>query len=266
MAKFYIRIKQNISLQTPPKFVKITKMARIKLNQNLIWPLVVLLVAFGAFWLKPWQQKPQETISVTAEGKTQVTPNIAKISATVETKKPNLDNARRENEQKVSSLVNKLRELGIDEKDIKTQNISAGPGFEIQPYPPIKPTTNQVSTTLEVTIRDFKKSDTIIAALTEQGATNLYGPNLTIDDQTLEQAKSKAREAAVDAARQKSQELAKLSRRKIGKVVKISEQGDFSIPPPIFAQGAVELQQKASQIQPGQNEVTISLQVDFSLR
>jgi len=76
-------------------------MAKLKLSSSLLWPLVILIIAFGVFYLKPWQAKTQETISVTAEGKTQVTPDIAKITATVESKNQNLDAARSQTEQKI---------------------------------------------------------------------------------------------------------------------------------------------------------------------
>ncbi|MEX2027885.1 MAG: SIMPL domain-containing protein [Candidatus Curtissbacteria bacterium] len=240
-----------------------------QLPKNLVWPLVVLLIALAAFYFKPWQVKPAETISVTASGKSQVTPNVAKISASIQSTNPNLDKAREENNQKVSALVQKLKDMGIDEKDIKTQDLSAGPGYEpqIQIFPaPDRPDTNQMTTTLEITVRDFDASDEVIAALTSGGATNLYGPNLTVDDKTLESAQSKAREDAVEEAREKAEELAKLSGRRLGKVAKISEQGDFGYPQPLLARSEVDLKQQASQIQPGQNEVTINLAVEFGLR
>ncbi|OGD85443.1 hypothetical protein A3B51_02085 [Candidatus Curtissbacteria bacterium RIFCSPLOWO2_01_FULL_41_18] len=249
-------------------------MAKSKINPNILWsrqtwlwPLVVLLLALGAFYTKPWQIKPAETISVSASGKTQVTPNIAKITATIESQNPNLDEARSDNEQKISTIVTKLKELGVEEKDIKTQNISGGPGYEPQIliYPPRPKNINQLSTSLEITIRNFDISDEVLATLTQSGTTDLYGPNLTVDDQTLEAAKSKAREDAVSQARKKAEELAKLSERRLGKVVKIQEQGDFGYPVPIIAQSELDLKERASQIQPGQNEVTINLSVDFAL-
>ena len=90
--------------------------------------MVVLLIAAGVLITKPWVTKTEETISINAEGKTQVVPNVAKISASVETKNDNLDTARQQNEQKVSNLIESLKTIGVEEKDIKTQNISAGPG------------------------------------------------------------------------------------------------------------------------------------------
>lgn len=245
---------------------------------SLVWPLVVLIIAFGAFYLKPWQAKPAETISVSAQGKTEVVPNVAKITATIESKNANIDTARAENEKKVSQIVTRLKELGIEEKDIKTQSLSAGQAYpdDVPPagrqvqtmmYPaPPRPTTNAFSTSLEITIRDFKKSDAAISTLTQNGATNLYGPQLTISDDKTEEAKSKARENAMENARKKAIELATASGRKLGKTVNITEQGDYGYPVPMMAKSGADLETRASQIQPGQNEVTINLLVDFSLK
>src|SRR3990170_5338426 len=248
-------------------------MAKLKLTSNILWPIVVLLILFGAFWLKPWQTKPTETISVTAEGKAQTAPNVATITATIETKNKNLDQARAENEQKVSTIVAKLKDLGVKEKDIKTQNISGGPGYQVmdtpqtQIYPiPPRPNTNSFSASLEITIRNFDIADEVLAVLTQNGASNLYGPNLTLDENAQEEIKSKARENAVSSARKKAEELAKLSGRKLGKAVKIEEVGDVVFPQPFYAQSELDLKQKASLIQPGQNEVTINLAVDFELK
>ncbi len=246
-----------------------------KIPKNLIWPIVVLIIAFGAFYLKPWQTKPQETISVSAQGTADSIPNVGKITATIESKNPNIDLARQENDKKVSTIVVKLKELGVDEKDIKTQNISGGQGYEALPadrqetmmYPaPPRPNTNLFSTSLEITIRNFDLTDKILSTLTQNGLTNLYGPQLTTSDEKLEEAKSQAREKAVANAKKKAEELAKASGRKIGRVVNIAEQGDYGYPVPMMAKSGAELIDKASTIQPGQNQVTINLSVDFLLK
>jgi len=243
--------------------------SKIKQYSFLLWPLVILLITFSAFIFKPWQTTPKDTISVTATGKTQIIPNIAKINATIQTTNPDLDQAREENSQTVSGIVTSLENLGIENKDIQTQFINAAPGYEpeilIYPTQP-RPNTNQVSTSLEITIRNFQISEEVLSALTSGGATNLYGPNLTVDDTTLEEAKSRARESAVEAAKEKAQELAKLSERKLGKVASVSEQGDFGVPIPLSVRSEEDLSTQATQIQPGQNEVTITLSVTFEVK
>lgn len=236
------------------------------LFKTLIWPIIVLVIAFGAFYLKPWQQKPIQSISVSATGTATTTPNVAKITATIESKNQNIDKAREETNQKVATVVEKLKTAGIEEKDIKTNNLSGGQAYETLIYPaPNRPTTNQFQISLEITIRDFDKADQIVQLLTQNGATNLYGPNLTVDDSNLEKAKSIAREDAVSNAKQKAKELAKASDSKVGKVIKIAEQGDYSYPQPMYAIGGADLKEKAATIQPGQDKVTITLMVEFSL-
>lgn len=247
-----------------------------KINSSILWPIVVLIIAFGAFYLKPWLVKPTETITVSATGSADAVPNVGKITATIESSNPNLDTARAENEKKINTIVPKLKDLGIAEKDIKTQNLSGSQGYGSMPddrqvqtmmYPvPPRPTTNNFSTTLEITLRNFKIADSTIATLTQNGATNIYGPQLTLSDDKLAEAKSKARENAVADAKNKAKELAQASGRSIGKVVKITEQGDFGYPVPMMARSGAELDQKASQIQPGQNQISINLSVDFSLK
>ncbi len=241
-------------------------MFKFKIGSSAIWAIVVLVIAFGAFYFKPWQTKPDKTISVSAIGTTKAIPNIAKLTATIETKNPNIDLARQLNETKVAAVVEKLKGVGIDQKDIKTQNISAGQAYEPLIYPNPKPNTNSFSTNLEITIRNFDNADSIIGSLTQNGATNLYGPNLTVDDEILDAAKSEARKKAVENAKVKAEELASASGRKIGRAVKIQEQGDYGYPIPMMAIGGADLREKASQIQPGQDEVSINVQVDFELK
>ncbi len=240
-------------------------MPRIKGISAILWPIAIVIIALSAFYFKPWQTKPAETISVTAQGKAQATPNIAKITATLTSQNPNSDEARRENAKKVGQIVESLKKLGIDQKDIKTQNISAGPGYEIQIYPR-PPIASQFTTTLEITIRNFDTADEVIKTLTQNGVQNLYGPNLNLDENAQNTAKSSARENAVSLARQKAEELAKLSGRKLGKAVSIKEEGEAQFPTPLLSTNQADLKQKAAQIAPGQNEVVVNISVDFSLK
>lgn len=240
---------------------------KLKLTPNILWPIVILIIALFAIYTKPWVTKQQEVVSVTSTGTAHAAPDVAQFTATLETKNPNLEEARKQNEQKVSTLISALKTAGIEDKDIKTSYISAGQSYDTQTliYPP-HPTTNQSTTTLEITIRNFSDSNKVLQALTQNGATNIYGPNLAVSNETLEEAKKKARQNAVENAKSKAQDLANLSNRKINKAVKIQEQGDYALPKPLLATGGQDLEKQASQIQPGQSEVTVNLLVDFSLK
>jgi hypothetical protein len=236
-----------------------------KLIKTLIWPIVVLVIAFGAFYLKPWQAKPVQTISVSATGTAKAVPNVATINATFQSQNPDINQARKETDAKISLVINALEAIGISKKDIQTQNISAGQAYEPMIYP--KPTpTNEYSVNLSITVRDFKKADGVLAVVTQNGAGNIYGPNLQVDNSDLNIAKSKARESAVQNARIKAEELAKAAGRSVGNVTSIKEQGDYGIPIAMYARGGADLVEKANSIQPGQEEVSITLVVDFALK
>lgn len=237
-------------------------------RQTWLWPIVVLAIVFGAFYFKPWQTKQAEIVSVSAEGKADTVADIAKITATITSENPNLDTARSLNEKKVSQIVSALQNLGIDAGNIKTQNISGNQSYIeplIYPIPP-RPNTNQFQTTIEITVGNFDKVDEVISTLTENGATNLYGPQLTLSDEKLETAKSQARQNAIDNAHKKATQLAQASERKVGKVVKISEGENFIYPQPLIAESQTDLKQKASLVLPGQNEVTVTISADYQLK
>jgi len=239
------------------------------LKPNIIWAAVVLIIAAGFFYFKPWQTKPVQTISVSATGTARAIPNIATINATFQSQNPDVNQARKETDAKISQVISALLALGINKKDIQTQNVSAGlrQSADYQPMMYPKPTpTNEYSVNLEITIRDFKKADQVLAVLTQNNASNIYGPNLQVDNSDLDIAKSKARENAVKNAKIKAQELAHAANRSVGNVTSIKEQGDYGVPMPMYAIGGADLVEKASSIQPGQDEVTITLIVDFALK
>lgn len=242
------------------------KSSREKLIKTFIWPAVVLIIAFGAFYFKPWQTKPLQTISVSATGTAKAVPNVATINATFQSQNPDINIARKETDAKISLVISALEAIGISKKDIQTQNVSAGQTYQPMMYPRPTTSTNQYSVNLQITVRDFKKADPVLATLTQNGASNIYGPNLQVDNSDLDAAKSKARENAVENAKVKAEELARAAGRSVGNVTSIKEQGDYGVPMPMYAMGGADLTQKANSIQPGQDNVTITLVVDFALK
>lgn len=246
-----------------------SKIYNLKSLNLIIWPATILLIFLGLVYFRPWQTVRVETVTVSAHGVTKTTPDVAQITATVESTNQDINTARAQNQEKVEVIITTLKNLGIDEKNIKTQNISAGPGFdtqiEIYPPPP-RPNTNQFSTSLEITVENFDIVDETIEVLTANGASNLYGPNLTLSEKSKKQAEKQAREEAVESAREKAEELAKLSGRKLGEVVNIQEQGGVGFPQPIPLRAEADFDQTVSQIAPGQNEVTINISAEFELK
>lgn len=242
-------------------------MNKIKQFSFLIWPLVVLLIAFGAFIFKPWHVAPKETVSVTATGTSKAAPTVAKISGNIQTTAQSAEAAQSQNQQKSGNLIEAVKQTGIEEKNIQTTNISVNPQYDYQKRPS-QIINYQANTTITVTIKDLENADKVLNTLTQNNVTSIYGPNLEVDDQKLEEAKQEARGKAVSAAKEKAAQLVSLSGRRLGKVVSIEESdGGFSIPQPIpLGVGGADLEKQTSQIEPGQRDVTITLKVDFEIK
>ena len=94
-------------------------------------------------------------------------------------------------------MIVELKKLGFVRADIRTENVSVFAnhrGTKVTGFI----ANNQVS----VTVRALGKSGAIIAAVTDAGANNVFGPQLSIADQA--DIREQAIDAAFDQAAQKA--------------------------------------------------------------
>lgn len=236
----------------------------MKFWQIIVVILLISVIGVGVSVWQPWKVS-QRNITVAGEGKVKSTPDVAKIQGGVETKKPTSTEAQKETTEKISKIIDVIKEKNIADKDIKTSEISAYPNYE---YTNEKSTINGyvARTTIEVTIRDIDKGQEILNVMTENGVTNLYGPNLTFSDDKLKELKSEAQEEAVKAAKEKAEELASASGAKIGKVISITESGYSGGVIPMMGAGVGDTKTESSTIQPGENEITVNVSVSYQLK
>ena len=99
--------------------------------KNWLWPLLngllavaVLLglVGLKTLWRYGASLPPARTISVSAEGKTTVIPDIATLSFSVVTEGKDPEKVVTENTQKMNVALDVIKKEGLDSKDIKTTN------------------------------------------------------------------------------------------------------------------------------------------------
>ena len=172
------------------------------------------------------------TITVTGEGEIFASPDIATLSVAVEMEKPTVAEAQKEATEKINSIIAFLKESDVEDKDVRTENYSIYPQYEyVQVYCityPCPPGKNElrgyrVSQNLSVIIRakDFDSLGRILAGVGERGATNVNGPNFTIEEEgrVLEQA----REIAIKNAIEKAEALADDLDVDLVKIIEFSE-------------------------------------------
>lgn len=199
--------------------------------------LFLLVKTFDAISLFGQGQNPQvNTITVTGTGTSKATPDIAKLSFTVQQSAADVKTAQNAATKQANDAIAAMKQLGIDDKDISTSDYSITPQYAnvVPPCGPgtICPTYVQVSNkiigyqvfeSVELTVRDTGKAGDVVAKLGTLGVQNVSGPNFTFDDDNG--VMNDARANAIKNARDKANELAKELGVSIAGVVSYSDQG-----------------------------------------
>ena len=226
------------------------------------------------------QNYPRE-ISVTGEGKAYAKPDIAMISLGVTTKSEKSQDAVDQNNAKMNDIINAVKELGVQDKDIQTTSYSLNPvyGNEVVPlypdgiyYPRQNNTIVGYSLTqqVQVKVRNLDDINEILDSATSKGANVVGSPQFIIDD--IEKFKSEAREKAIQQAKEKAVTLFQQTGLKMGELISIYEGGfggcGGGICPYGFGVGgdALVKESVAPQIQPGEEQVTASVTLVYRIK
>jgi uncharacterized protein YggE len=214
------------------------------------------------------------TITVSGTGKATAVANIAQISFTVQEQASTVEAAQDSATKRTNTALAALKKLGIDEKDIKTSGYNVSPQYETRPCLPNGPCTQsmkiigyQVYQSIEVKVRDTKKTGEVLQVLGTAGVQNISGPNFTVEDDSLVQAE--ARGKAINDAHQKAELLARQLGVRLGKVVSFSEGGNAY---PMFMGGMTKAMSAdvasapAPSIPVGENETNSSVTITYEIR
>jgi uncharacterized protein YggE len=158
----------------------------------------------------------------------------------------------------VQKVISAVKGAGIPASDIQTQQVSVYPryandGQAITGYSAVN--------TVNVKVRDLAKAGAVVDAAVEAGANQVYGPTLTISEQSG--LYSQALEKAFADARSKAQTIAAAAGVSVGEVVNIVEGG--GIVPPVPVAEAAAGGDQAVPIEPGLQEIQASLTVTFAI-
>jgi hypothetical protein len=228
----------------------------------------ILIFSFSILWFVYEYSKSRSesrTFSVSGEGKEVVVPNIAEIRIGVISEGKDLTMLQKENSEKMNKIINFLKEKGIDEKDIQTENYSISPKYDYS-KPPYKIVGYSISQDLKVKVRDLNKIGEILSQAVNYGANNVYGPNFTVDDKEV--YLEKAREKAIKDAKEKAEKIAKTAGFELGKIISINESSPFEFYPVMFKELNVSVQQGVSQpqIEPGFQEIKVKVNITFEIK
>ncbi len=213
----------------------------------------------------------QDRFSVNGSGTVYAKADIANITVGLKTgPKPTAAEATSESTVKMNAIIKSLRDLDIEEKDIKTTDYNLNPvynwlenrGQVLQGY--------EVTQNVSVKVRDLDKIGEVIAKTTEQGANQIGNVSFTIDDEY--ELKNQARELAIQKAKDKAELMAEQAGMKLGKVKSVYESADNYSPVPMYANAKLEMADQAGgamsapAIQTGQNEIRVEVTLVYEVK
>lgn len=156
-------------------------------------------------------------ITVQGEGEVMAKPDIGVFSFSVLAEGKDAAEAQTKSAESINAILAYLKEAGVEEKDVKTDNYYLNPKYKYEDKPcvsftycpPTDPVMDgyEVSQTVTVKVRNLDKSGELISKAGEKGATNISSLQFTIDDETA--LKTEARTKAIADAKEKADILAK---------------------------------------------------------
>ena len=120
-------------------------------------------------------------LDVSATGEVSRVPDVAIISAGVQTRAATATGAISQNASRMERVRAALKAAGIADRDIQTSNISLNPEYRYQDNVPPRLTGYTASNQVNIRFRDIRNSGKILDALVAEGANQINGPSLTID-------------------------------------------------------------------------------------
>lgn len=246
-----------------------------KSNFGSIFFAVLLFsaVIIAASFLLPWKNinwgnfklLSQETVTVVGEAQSQEKSQIASFSAGVSVIGDDKEKASNDVNQKVQAISDAVKTFGIAPADIKTQNLSiyqAEETYYDNGVQKQRPGQWRVNNTVEITLRNIERASDLADLLTKSGATNVYGPNFTMDNSRP--AENALLDDAMKDAKEKAETIASSSGKKLGKVVSVIEGNSGSRIYPLAA--TMEGKGGGAAVEPGSQTVQKSLTVTFELK
>jgi uncharacterized protein len=186
-----------------------------KLLKQMLYILMIISFLSGCY------KNVSQTKQVTVKGDAIVytTPDKIILNVGVCSEDPDLLTAREANQEIIGQVFSVLEKAGIEEKDIHTSNISIN--LQYSNYPERELQGYEVSHNIAVVTYDVLLVDELLTDLLLAGVNRLQG--ISFESTNIQEYRSKARQLALEAARNKANEMAGVYNKSIGEPITITE-------------------------------------------
>lgn len=162
-------------------------------------------------------------LSVSATGKVELEPDIARVNIGVRTQSPDAAEALSINQRDAKAVIDTLTALGVAQEDIQTRNFNI---YAQQSQPPRDEEEEKESTqtfvvenTVAVIIRHLDSLGEILSAVIEEGANTIYGVTFDVEDKDAHI--EEARQQAIADAQSQAESIAETAGVKLGTIQSI---------------------------------------------
>ncbi|SOB80794.1 hypothetical protein SAMN06297144_1240 [Sphingomonas guangdongensis] len=205
-------------------------------------------------------------LEVSAAGRVARVPDVATIRAGVVTQAASANEALAANATRMSGVLAALKGAGVAPRDLQSAAVQLQPQYRYGENVPPVITGYQATNSVSVRLRDIARGGRVLDALVGAGANQIDGPTLSIDQPDA--ALDEARTQAIATARARAELYARAAGLRVARIVSITESGDGYVPapPPIVMMARIQSDRPETQIAPGEQDVSVTVQVRFLLR
>jgi len=188
--------------------------------RNLVFSILIILLVAGALFITAdhdfISRDEQPRISTRNEVELEFKPDLAVIVLAVETENINLEQAFKENNNKMTQVQESLSNL--ENIEIDTLNFQVNPRKKIVDKEQMS--YYQISNRIRVTSHNLDNLSTIIKNSIESGANQVLSINYSLEDKN--KAKQKVVSEAIKQIREKMEFVAKKMDRETGEIISLT--------------------------------------------
>lgn len=208
----------------------------------------------------------RDTVTVSASATVTLVPDRAQFSVGVTTEGSTAEEAQQNNTTSVNSVIDVLKNAGVEERNIRTSSYSLSPRYD---YSNDTQKINGYSAYCILTVDD-QPVDTVGGLITQcvsAGATDVQ--NIQYYCSGYDTAYADALKKAVESAHTKAQALAEASGRELGDAVSISETSNSSTPYNTsvnFSAKTEGASQADLSVMPGETDIKAEISISYALK
>ncbi len=211
------------------------------------------------------EDKPmQRTITVSATGTAEATPDRARITSGVSTEADTARDALTKNSETMEKIIAELKAKNIDPKDIQTASFNVEPVLDYsKDGQPPKVRGYRVSNQVVVLVRKLDRLGDVLDDVVTAGANQIQG--LAFEVSKEDALKDDARKEAVGNALRRAKLLAAAAGAEVGDVLQISEETTSS-GPVMYAPRLAKAAAAATPIETGTSTLEARVTVTWALK